>query len=169
MGRVPQRPPAGDERADVSRPIHLLRSPHHLIARFFWSLSAEPPTPDDDAWAEAHLLPGEVALWRRMPDIDRTHSIKVTRRFVEARPGATRAEIAGALLHDVGKIESGLGVWGRAAATVLGGRTQRFRDYLDHERVGSELAERAGSDPVTVDLIAERGPAFETLQDVDRT
>jgi hypothetical protein len=153
----------------VSRPIHLLRSPHHLIARFFWSLSAKPPTPDDDAWAESHLLPGEVALWRRMPGMDRNHSIKVTRRFVAARPTASRAEIAGALLHDVGKIESGLGVWGRAAATVLGGRTKRFRAYLDHERVGSELAEQAGSEPVTVELIAERGPAFETLQEVDRT
>ena len=153
----------------MSRPVHLLRSPHHLIARFFWSLSAKPPSPEDDAWAESHLLAGEVALWRRMPGIDRNHSIKVTRRFIAARPDASRAEIAGALLHDVGKIDSGLGVWGRTAATIVGGRTERFRAYLDHERIGSELAEQAGSEPVTVELIAERGPAFETLQAVDRT
>ena len=153
----------------MSRPIRLLRSPHHLIARFVWSLSAKPPSAADDAWAEAQLLPGEVALWRRMSGIDRSHSVKVARRFVEARPSATRAEIAGALLHDVGKVECDLGVWGRAAATLVGGRTERFRCYLDHERIGSELAERSGSEPATVDLIAERGPAYATLQAVDRT
>jgi hypothetical protein len=153
----------------VSKPVHLLRSPHHLVARFVWSLSAKPPTADDDAWAETQLLPGEVALWRRMPAIDRSHSVRVARRFVGARPAATRAEIAGALLHDVGKIECGLGVWGRVAATIVGGRTERFRAYLDHERIGSELAERAGSERATVDLIAERGPAYRTLHDVDRT
>jgi hypothetical protein len=153
----------------VSRPVHLLRSPHHLVARFVWSLSAKPPTPQDDAWAEAHLLPGEVTLWRRMPAIDRSHSLKVARRFVEARRTASRAEIAGALLHDVGKIECGLGVWGRVAATIVGARTKRFQAYLDHERIGSELAERAGSEPATVDLIAERGPAYATLHTVDRT
>jgi hypothetical protein len=153
----------------VSRPSHLLRSPHHLIARFLWSLSAKPPTPEDDAWAESQLLLGEVALWQRMPDVDRSHSVKVARRFVGARPTATRAEVAGALLHDVGKIECRLGVWGRVAATIVGGRTERFRAYRDHERIGSELAERAGSEPATVDLIAERGPAYETLHAVDRT
>lgn len=134
-----------------------------------WSLRAGPPTPADDAWAESQLLPGEVALWRRMDDIDRAHSVRVARRFAEARDAATRAEIAGALLHDVGKIECGLGVWGRVAASVLGGRTERFRSYLDHERIGAELAAAAGSDPATVELISERGPAFATLQDVDHT
>lgn len=166
MGRVPRGAPAGGR--PVNKTLRLLSQPHHLIARFVWSLRAEPPTEADDAWAESQLLPGEVGLWRRMSAIDRTHSIKVARRFVGVRPQATRAEIAGALLHDVGKIECDLGVWGRVAASVVGGRTERFRTYLDHERIGSELAAAAGSDPVTVDLIAERGPAFATLHAVDR-
>jgi hypothetical protein len=151
----------------MSKPSHLWRAPHHLVARFVTSLSTRPPAPHDEAWAEAQLLPGEVALWRRMSNVDRRHSAKVARRFVAARPGATRAEIAGALLHDVGKIECGLGTFGRVAATVVGVRTARFRCYHDHERIGSELAAAAGSDPATVDLIAERGPAYETLQRVD--
>ena len=84
------------------------------------------------------------------------------------RTPATRAEIAGALLHDVGKIECGLGTWGRVAASVVGGRTERFRTYQDHEHVGSRLAAAAGSDPATVELIDERGPAYATLEVCDR-
>lgn len=166
MGRLPRSSPAG--RRPVNKTLRLLSQPHHLAARLVWSLRAGPPSPADDAWAESQLLPGEIGLWRRMVGMDRTHSIKVARRFVAARPQATRAEIAGALLHDVGKVESGLGVWGRVAASVVGGRTARFRSYLDHERIGSQLAAAAGSDPATVDLIAERGPAFATLHQVDR-
>jgi hypothetical protein len=152
----------------VSRPLHVLTRPHHLAARFFTSLSNRPPTVEDEVWAEAHLLPGEVALWRRMSNQDRRHSAKVARRFVVGRPGATRAEIAGALLHDVGKIECGLGTFGRVAASIVGGRTERFRIYHDHERVGSELAAASGSEPDTVDLIAERGPAYDVLHECDR-
>lgn len=152
----------------MSRPLHVLTQPHHLALRFMTSLSARPPAVTDEVWAEQHLLAGEQGLWRRMTNQDRRHSIIVARRFVEARPGASRAEIAGALLHDVGKLECGLGTWGRVVASVVGGRTERFRSYHDHERIGAQLAERAGSEPATVDLIAERGPAFDTLHACDR-
>ena len=153
----------------MSRPLHLITKPHHLIARFFWSLSGRPPRVEDEVWAEAWLLEGEVALWRRMSNQDRRHSTKVARRFVEARAEATRAEVAGALLHDVGKLESGLGTWGRVIASVVGPRTERFRRYHDHEHLGAVLAARAGSDPMTVELIDESGPAYATLRACDRT
>ena len=152
----------------MSKPIHLLTHPHHLAARFVTSLSSRPPEVDEEVWAESQLLAGEVALWRRMSNQDRRHSAKVARRFVDARPDATRAEIAGALLHDVGKLECDLGTWGRVVASVVGGRTERFRTYHDHEHVGSLLAERAGSDTATVELIDERGPAYDTLKMCDR-
>lgn len=152
----------------MSKPSHLLLEPHHLVARFFVSLSTTPPDVADEVWAESHLLHGEIRLWRRMSNVDRKHSTKVARRFMAARPEATRAEIAGALLHDIGKVECGLGTFGRVAASVVGRRGRRFTTYHDHERIGSELAEAAGSDPATVDLIAERGPAFATLHECDR-
>jgi hypothetical protein len=152
----------------MSKPSHLLRKPHHLAARFFVSLSTAPPAAADEVWAESHLLPGEVRMWRRMSNVDRKHSTKVARRFVALRPDATRAEVAGALLHDVGKIECGLGTFGRVAASVVGRRGRRFSIYHDHERIGSELARAAGSDPATVDLIAERGPALPALKACDR-
>ncbi len=152
----------------MSKPSDLLTQPHHLALRFVTSLSGAPPDVREEVWAESNLRPGEVDLWRRMSNQDRRHSAKVARRFVVARPSATRAEIAGALLHDVGKIECGLGTWGRVVASVVGGRTERFRTYHDHEHIGSVLAEQAGSDTATVELIDERGPAYETLESCDR-
>jgi len=116
----------------------------------------------------SQLMPGERELWQRMSNQDRRHTATVARRFVVARPQATRAEIAGALLHDVGKLECGLGTWGRVAATIVGRRGRRFTLYHDHEQIGADLAHAAGSDAETVDLIAERGPAFATLHACDR-
>lgn len=168
MGGLPRGPPASGTGPCVSRPHQLLTGPHHLVARFVTSLSGRPPDVADEVWAESHLLDGEIALWRRMSNQDRRHSTKVARRFVEARPGATRAEIAGALLHDVGKIECGLGTWGRVVASLVGPRTERFRAYHDHEHIGAVLAAANGSDEATVELIDERGPAYETLRTCDR-
>ena len=169
MGGLPDGASSGGSGGFVvSRPLHLLTQPHHLAARFFGSLSSRPPDPVEEEWAHAQLLPGELDLWIQMSNQDRRHSAKVARRFVEARPGATRAERAGALLHDVGKIECGLGTWGRVAASIVGGRTERFRLYHDHEAIGAELAERAGSEPATVELINEQGPAYPVLKSCDR-
>ncbi|MCU0261937.1 MAG: hypothetical protein MUE78_13040, partial [Ilumatobacteraceae bacterium] len=94
--------------------------PLHLAARFVTSLSPRPPDVRDEIWAESQLTVGERALWRMMSNQDRRHSTAVARRFVTRRPHATRAEIAGALLHDVGKIRCGLGTFGRVVATVVG-------------------------------------------------
>lgn len=151
----------------MSAPRELLTRPHHLAARLFGSLRSTPPSVDDLAWADQYLLDGERTIFHAMSDIDQTHSITVARRFVAARPDSTRAEVAGALLHDVGKTASNLSTWERVAASVVGGRTERYRSYHDHERIGSEMAAAAGSDPATVDLIAERGPAFATLHECD--
>jgi hypothetical protein len=139
----------------------------HLARRFAGSLGNRPPAAADDAWAAAHLAPGEQALWGRMGNADRRHSIEVARRFVARRPGATPAEVAGALLHDCGKVEAGLGTLGRVAATVAGPRTARFRAYHDHEAIGARLALAAGSDAATVALIEGRGPAVADLLAAD--
>lgn len=141
--------------------------PWHLAARFFRSLPPTPPSVDGEVWADGVLLPGERALWIQLSNQDRRHSIGVARRFVETRPAASRAEIAGALLHDVGKIECRLGTFGRVIATLVGPRTERFRLYHDHEAIGSLLAEHAGSAAETVELIAERGPAYADLETAD--
>jgi len=139
----------------------------HLIRRFFGSLWIIGPSPDASAWAQSHLTREEVALWTDMSMADRRHSIVVARR-VELSLGieASQAIIAAALLHDVGKSESGLGTYGRVIATISGavaghdanvirawtrttGFTRKVGLYLQHARLGGDLLAMAGSDPLT--------------------
>ena len=145
-----------------------IRKVWHLTARFVTSLPPTPPSIADELWVDDHLSVGERSLWVRLSNQDRRHSALVARRFVEVRPEATRAEIAGAILHDVGKIDCGLGTFGRVLATLVGDRgPASFRAYHDHEEIGAEMARRAGSDEATVALIAQRGPAFDALEASD--
>ena len=137
----------------------------HLARRFFGSLRPGGPKAAEDEWARAQLLPSEVALWRRMSNPDRRHAAAVA-RDVERSLGheATRPILAAALLHDVGKIESGLRTYGRVIATLCGmmlgreqakvwtrgrGFTRRVGLYLLHPDLGGDLLGMAGSDPLT--------------------
>ena len=139
----------------------------HLARRFVTSLSRRPPVDADREWAHSWLDDGERDLWEQMTATDRRHSIEVARRFRERRPDATRVEMAGALLHDVGKTASGFGTFGRVWATIVGPRTKRLREYHDHEAVGAAMVEAAGSDPDTVALVRGEGPAADDLQSAD--
>jgi hypothetical protein len=153
----------------ISDPPRWWSHPGHLVRRFVGSLSLRPPSVEDERWACELLLESEQALWRSMANVDRRHSIVVARRFIVLRPEARRPEVAGALLHDVGKVEAGLGTMGRVAATIVGPRTDRFRTYHDHDEIGAAMAADAGSDAVTVALIAgSRGaPGLDELLSAD--
>jgi hypothetical protein len=139
----------------------------HLARRFVSSLSRREPPASDTAWAEAHFLAGELQLWRRLSAADRRHSIVVGRRFESLGECWSREEMAGALLHDVGKLDCGLGTFGRVAATIIGPRTDRFSRYHDHERIGADMLAAAGSAEVTVDLVRGRGRAVTALTEAD--
>ena len=84
---------------------------------------------------------------------------------------ADRAALAAALLHDVGKLDSGLGTLARVPATLVGlagfrravvpgngrssGLCRRIAMYLDHPARGAARLRAAGSDPLTVAWAAE--------------
>jgi hypothetical protein len=139
----------------------------HLARRFWGSLSRQEPSATDVVWAQSHLLPREAALWSAMAVQDRRHSLLVARRFADRAPDATSPEVAGALLHDVGKQVAALGTVARVVATVVGPRTERFRKYHDHERLGAEMLVAAGSDPLTVQLVLGQGGRADTLRWAD--
>ena len=139
----------------------------HLARRFVTSLSPAEPDTADTTWAESQFIAGEVQLWRRLTASDRRHAIQVARRFESMGESWSRDELAAALLHDVGKLDSGLGTFGRVVATIVGPRTDRLRRYHDHERIGAELLEEAGSSTVTVELVNGRGRAAEALAAAD--
>lgn len=137
----------------------------HLARRFFGALDPRGPDTGGEEWAASHLLPGEVVLWRRMSGPDRRHALGVAREVLRLTDGrASRPVVAAALLHDVGKVEAGLGTFGRVPATLAGmalGRarlargTGRIARYLDHPAVGARLLADAGADPLTVTWTAE--------------
>jgi hypothetical protein len=141
----------------------------HLARRFVGSLSRRPPSATDEEWARSFLTPWERDLWNRFRYPDRRHAIAVGRRFVRLRPESTREEVAGALLHDIGKVDSDLGTMMRVVATIIGPRTRLLRSYHEHERIGVELLRRAGSASATIQLVEGRGPAAETLRLADDT
>lgn len=134
----------------------------HLARRFLGSLRPGGPSAADEAWAQAHLTVGERGVWRSMSGADRRHAVGVARATVaELGPAAATEVVPAALLHDAGKVESGLGTFARVAATLLAevrGRDRvggRFGAYLRHDAIGADLLRRAGSAPLTVAWAAE--------------
>jgi hypothetical protein len=127
----------------------------HLVRRFFGSLWPGPPRASDVAWVEQVLLPGEYDQWARLSNADRRHSIGVARRVERALADTPSAGDdrwpAAALLHDVGKLDAGLGTFRRVGATLAGaaaghdmaevwsekrGITRRVGLYLRHAELG---------------------------------
>ena len=104
-------------------------------------------------WVQSVLSQSEFDVWNNMMVQDRRHSVMVGRRFVKHRPIATQSEIAGALLHDVGKSVARLGTFGRVIATLVGPRTNRFRQYHDHEQIGATMLRSIGSDELTISMV----------------
>lgn len=148
----------------------------HLTGRLAGSLWPGGPASAGERWARSWLLPGEVRLWARLSGPDRRHALGVAREVdrqlgVAPAGGARRPIMAAALLHDVGKVDAGLGTWARVAATAVAvklgrhrvaawdgpGRTWRARAgrYVTHDSRGAALLAAAGSDPFTVAWASE--------------
>jgi hypothetical protein len=140
-----------------------IRRASHLSRRFVTSLGPAAPRADDDAWVRGVMRPGEYALWSRLPNHDRRHSIVVARRVQRTLAGTPHADddqwLAAALLHDVGKLDARLGVFARVGATVAGaaaghdmadlwsekrGITRRVGLYLRHPELGAQQIRFAG-------------------------
>jgi len=138
-------------------------SPGHLVRRFLGSLVPFPPREVDVAWVTVQLTPEELAVWQRMSRPDRRHSIAVARRLDAALgPGTDSRWTAAALLHDVGKLDSGFGTLARVGATVVasvvgrqqvadwktkGGLRRRASLYVRHPELGADRLTMAGARP----------------------
>ncbi|HCV36293.1 MAG: hypothetical protein QF638_09255 [Acidimicrobiales bacterium] len=137
----------------------------HLARRFFASLRSGGLSEVDATWAESHLIPSEVDLWRCLSNPDQRHLVKVARDVVRELGETERPVVAAALLHDVGKLSCGLGTCGRVVATLVIAGTSRSKletwaegnnftgrigRYFCHPELGAVMLEAAGSDPFTV-------------------
>ena len=137
--------------------------PLHLVHRFVRALWPGRPPADDVAWVTGILDPGELELWRSLPNHDQRYTIRVARLVEEKLAGTEFAGderwVATALLHDTGKLDAGLGVVGRSVATVMGaiagtarvdrwaqasGFRRRVACYLHHDERGADRIRAAG-------------------------
>jgi len=138
----------------------------HLAARFFGALSSATPRLEDVAWVETILTADEFEMWQHQPNHDRRHAIAVGRGVQSELAGTAFADdprwLACALLHDIGKLDARLGVYGRVVATMsgaVGGRsmadawserrgfTRRVGLYLRHPELGGVRIRVAGGAP----------------------
>lgn len=129
----------------------------HLLRRLRESVTARPLNATERSLVTDVLLSAELALFERLDMIDQRHAMGVLSRFDVLQPGAMVAARRAALLHDIGKIDCGLGTVMRVVATVVGPRTAQFRRYHDHEHLGIEMLVSAGSHPETVALLRGEG------------
>jgi hypothetical protein len=135
----------------------------HLSQRFVRALWPGPARADDLAWAESILTPATMAEFRRLPHHDQRHALGVARDVQVRLRGTPDADdprwLSAALLHDVGKLDARLGVYGRVVATVsaaVAGRqmaepwserrgiTRRIGLYLRHPELGASRIRLAG-------------------------
>lgn len=112
----------------------------HLAGRFFLSVRSGGPSPERLAWVRGVLADGEWELFSGLADFDQRHAIDVG-GLVAERTGEPVAVRAG-LLHDVGKIDCGLGPVGRAVATLV----RRFLP-VTAEHWSRRVWERVRADP----------------------
>ena len=145
MGGLSGRPPAGGVEALI-----------HLARRFFQSILDEGPDPSEEDWLMGLLSEREAALYRQMSPVDRSHALR-SARCPALADDALRVAAA---LHDVGKIQAGLGTGSRVGATVAGAALPgllrgRWADYQNHPRLGAALLQDAGSADLTVAWAAE--------------
>lgn len=131
----------------------------HLIKRFVGSVTSVPLSVSERVEIATVLLPAENTLFEQLSKQDQRHAVQVLRRFDFSASDAPMAARRAAVLHDIGKIDSGLGTVMRVAASIIGPRTDLFRRYHEHERIGAEMLVAVGSDPLTVKLLRGEGDA----------
>lgn len=139
-----------------------LRHLPHLARRFFGSLHARRPRPGDQLFIATLLRGGAARLFAAQQPMDQQHALDVARRV--ARDAPQRHDLMrAALLHDVGKAHSHLGVIGRSVASLLAiagiPARGRFAAYLDHGRLGAADLAAAGESGITLGFAAHHHDA----------
>ena len=125
----------------------------HLATRFFEVLGARPLSPAEQSTVDRWLEPAERPLFWGQPPEDQRHAFDAA-IAVEATATGRTDLVRAALLHDVGKRHSALGVTGRVFASLLRLARMpargRIAAYLDHGALGAEELQQAGSEPIVV-------------------
>jgi hypothetical protein len=101
-----------------------------------------------------YLTPAEADLFWAQPTADQRHAHDCG-KFVAAK-SAEDCVVNAALLHDIGKRHSGLGLFGRSYATIAGlltiNGTSDMQAYNQHGPVGADELVAVGASKLAVDF-----------------
>lgn len=129
----------------------------HLVRRFFRSTAARWPSPEEQIFVGHQLTDRAAVLFFAQQPMDQAHAIRVARR-VATRTPERRDLIRAALLHDIGKAATRLGVLRRSVASLLAivhlPRPRAMQQYLDHGTIGADLLTGIEADPVVIAFAA---------------
>jgi hypothetical protein len=129
------------------------RTVRHLGHRFFEVLFAKRLDADELAQAADWLEPELWSPFISQQRADQRHGFNAARKVAVFRPGRPDL-VQAAMLHDVGKRMSNLGVIGRTFATILIGLGaplgDRVRQYRDHGEIGADELAALGAPEVVV-------------------
>jgi len=129
----------------------------HLTKRFFETLRSRPLGPAEQAEATEWLGERESPLFWAQPPADQRHALTAARMVASHRPDR-RDLIRAALLHDIGKRHSRLGVAGRVTASAFEllhiPAPGRLGIYLRHDSLGGEELGELGMEPIVVSFAA---------------
>ena len=130
-------------------------SPADLLARFFDVLTARGLTATERDQVSNWLGPGLTTVFFSQPPADQRHGYHAA-TIVMASGGAAPDVVVAALIHDVGKRHSRLGVLGRSIASILIiarlPLTRRFRAYRDHGMLAARELGRLGAPGLAIDF-----------------
>jgi hypothetical protein len=128
-------------------------SPAHLVRRFIGHLRSRPLTPPERAWVMALINEHEAEVFWQQSTADVRHALETAQKIAASYPDERVAQRA-ALWHDIGKIDSRLGVFSRSLATAARvlrlPRPPRWRAYDEHGPRGAVRLEALGCEPLVV-------------------
>lgn len=140
----------------------------YRVQQFWRAVQAQPLTSAQWTVVDGVLHEGERPLFRQFSISDQQHSYAVWQTLTEA--GYTHLALQkAALLHDVGKTRVAWYLWDKVAVvlgeTFLPRQSQNWGQQplnwwrkpfvvrAQHAEWGAQMAEQAGSDPLTIQLI----------------